>query len=412
MQRSPYTPGVVASWLPGREGALARIDARLQINAAAGWQPERPVVEVGPRGLGKTSLLRQAQRHAQDSGQLAVWVSAGSEAGLVADLIAEIQRATASWSGAARRRLGRTIREVTVTVGVPGAVQIATTLSPHQDTVGPAPFGEFLRSTCEQAAKEHHRGVVLFIDEIQDADRAGLRTVALAWQHLQSEPPAKGAVSPPAMVCAGLPNSAAVLTAAASYTERWEYEQLGPLIPEAAAAALSGPARYLGVDWHPAALDGAVQFSRGLPFIVQLIGHYAWEQAGNPDPGTTITSDDFHAATARVEAELIVFYQGRWERATPKERQFLAAMARFGDGPVSRAGIAEALGVRTQDLGVPRASLISKGIVVADGYGHLSFTVPGFADYVRSVATDNLPETDRLAGLAQDPRTATRNDRG
>ena len=34
-------------------------------------------VDHAPRGIGKTSLLRQVQRHAEDMGAATVWVTAG-----------------------------------------------------------------------------------------------------------------------------------------------------------------------------------------------------------------------------------------------------------------------------------------------------------------------------------------------
>jgi len=391
VQLSPYTRGVVASWLPGREGALARIAARLQYTAAAAWQPQRPILEVGPRGFGKTSVLREAQRRAEADGMLTVWVTAGSEAGLIADIVAEVHRAATSWPTSARRQLSRAVRDVIVTVGVPGAAQVQTTLVPrHPQAAGNTEFAEFLRSTCEQAAKQYHKGVVLLIDEIQDANLAGLRTLALTWQHLQSEPPRKATVPPPALIGAGLPNSATVLTDAASYTERWEYERLEALTPDAAETALARPARYLGVVWHPAALGHAVQVTQGYPYLVQLLGAHAWEHAGNPDPGATIGESDVEAATLQATSELTTLYRGRWERATSGEQTFLTAMAAAGDEPVPRSHIAAVLGVQSRALSSPRASLIEKGIVMPDRHGYLSFTVPGFAAYVRSVASDEL----------------------
>lgn len=60
-------------------------------------------------------------------------------------------------------------------------------------------------------------------------------------------------------------------------------------------------------------------------------------------------------------------------------------MAGLGDGPIAGAHLAQALGVPSDDLGVPRARLIDKGLIDAAGHGTLTFTIPGFAEYVRSL---------------------------
>jgi Mn-dependent DtxR family transcriptional regulator len=53
-----------------------------------------------------------------------------------------------------------------------------------------------------------------------------------------------------------------------------------------------------------------------------------------------------------------------------------------GDGPVQRAEIAARMGTSTEELSVPRARLLDKGLVQAAGRGRLEFTIPGFAHYV------------------------------
>jgi Mn-dependent DtxR family transcriptional regulator len=50
---------------------------------------------------------------------------------------------------------------------------------------------------------------------------------------------------------------------------------------------------------------------------------------------------------------------------------------------VRRGDIAASLGVATEELSVARARLLDKGLVEAAGHGLLTFTIPGFAQYVR-----------------------------
>ncbi len=49
---------------------------------------------------------------------------------------------------------------------------------------------------------------------------------------------------------------------------------------------------------------------------------------------------------------------------------------------MKRDDIAAHLGVTTQAISVPRDRLLSKGIIDATRHGRLSFTVPGFTEYI------------------------------
>lgn len=49
---------------------------------------------------------------------------------------------------------------------------------------------------------------------------------------------------------------------------------------------------------------------------------------------------------------------------------------------VKRAFIADTLGVQTTDISELRRSLMDKGIIEAPRHGFLSFTAPGFADFI------------------------------
>ena len=382
MQPSPYTPGDIARPLVGREEHLAAIDERLSYVSDLQRLAARPRIVVAPRGLGKTSLLREAERRAAARGLATVWLTADAETGLLSAMATGLTTLTERWPAAARRRVSSALKELTLSVGVPGVAQVSAKLA------GPAATGASARdverglvATVEQLAEQRVRGLVLFVDELQEADRSGLRLLAHGWQHLQAERPDL----PMALLAAGLPNSQTVWREAASFTERFEYIDLGPLSYAVAAHALVAPARALGVDWHPDAVRLAAEFAGGFPYAVQLVGSAAWGAAGHPGPGTSIAPE--HAAIGVDDArrELTRMFESRFSTTTQAERRFLIAMAGLGDGPVRRADLANALGVHSNDLSVPRSALIAKGIIAAgDRRGDLAFTAPGFGAYLRA----------------------------
>ncbi len=242
----------------------------------------------------------------------------------------------------------------------------------------------FLATTAASAQQEGRSGLVLLIDEIQDADMVGLSSFAHAWQNLQHLPGAGAA--PAAVFAAGLPNSDTVLRAAASFTERWDYQTLGLLSQTAAVDALVRPAGRFGVTWTPNGLRTAVEFAEGFPFTLQLLGDAAWRVAGRPDAGQQIISAHVAAAQEAIATDLHTLHRARWNAATAAEQSFLQAMADIGGTSVSRNEIASALNLPSRGISETRERLIAKGIIRVTGHGRLGFTINGFDTYVRHQA--------------------------
>ena len=83
------------------------------------------------------------------------------------------------------------------------------------------------------------------------------------------------------------------------------------------------------------------------------------------------------------------FFRVRIDRATPAEKQYLAAMASLGPGPYKTSRIADALGKSVTTVAPIRSRLISKGHIYAPSHALTDFTVPMFDDYMRR----NYPHT-------------------
>lgn len=376
----PVYAGATAKTVPGREVQLAHFDERLALMVDLHEFIGRIRVDVAPRGVGKTSLLRQAQRRFEARKVATIWVTAGEEQALTDAIIAEIRTAASTWGPGAKRALIDSLDGVGVSLGVPGIAKVDATWSKGNAVhPGARAFEAVIRSAVDAAESKGHTGIAIFIDEIQSADPESLRTISYAWQHLQSE----GRDVPAAIFCAGLPNSAEVIGSKVTFTERFEYRPLKRLDDDAVRLALVPPARQLGVDWETNALQQAVAHAEGYPHKVQLIGHAAWIASGLPIPGSLITRQHVAAAVIDADEQMDELFRGRWRNSTPVERAFMSAMAELGDGDVLRSGIASALGLSSNDLSPTRANLIEKGFIEAAGRGMLRFTVPGFGSYLR-----------------------------
>ena len=386
MQLSPYTPGTVASDVVGRERQLRDVDRTLAFLKSFPRFEGRINVFVGPRGVGKTSLLRVVQRHATELGFDTVWVTAGDGA-FIEELIEAFEHLSHTWRDTAGGVFRELLQNVKLTLGF---LEIdGVTGAKDKPTM---PLGRQLQTVVSRAghlSKQQQRaGLVVFIDEVQSADPDGLRALAYAWQHMQSEEPD----IPVLAVTAGLSHSQDVITDAVSFAERFRYVHLENLEADAAREVLERPARGVGVRWGDAALRAALEWAGGYPYFLQLIGDLTWEAAGFPDAGQPITAEHVRTAADDFRHARDDFFRSRWFKASPSEETLIVAMASLGDGPIRRAAIAKKLGVATSDLSMARASLMDKGIVHSAAHGFLAFTAPGFAAFIRRL--HDLPEPE------------------
>lgn len=76
-------------------------------------------------------------------------------------------------------------------------------------------------------------------------------------------------------------------------------------------------------------------------------------------------------------------FRVRLDRLTPKERNYLRAMAELGPGPHRSGDIAAKLGVRVESVGPRRGGLIRKGMIYSPAHGDTAFTVPLFDEFLR-----------------------------
>lgn len=385
MQPSPYTPGEIARAVPGRGELIDEFTERLSLLVDLQRLIGRIHVAFGERGIGKTSLLRAYQRLAEERDVLCIWVTAGEQSGLIAQIVDGIREATNSWPQATAASIRENLDALTVTVGVPGIASVsAKTRPPVPEAVGARALEKLVRATTDD--RKRVRALILFIDEVQSADADGIRTLAYAWQHLQAE----ASDIPAAVYAAGLPNAPEQIADAVTFSERFAYRPLEMLTVGAQVAALRDPAAELSVTWEPDALERAAELAAGYPYAVQLYGDASWVAAGRPDAGGAITARHVKTARASVDRDLRNLFAARWANTTANQRRFLVAVAwlqESGDA-VDRTDLADVLDVSSRSLSSVRARLIAKGLIRSEGHGRVTIPVPGFAGYIREFEED------------------------
>lgn len=382
-QPSPYTPGEVAHSIAGRAAQLAYFDERIQVITQLERFVARVRVDHASRGLGKTTLLRQAEKRMRLAGMRTVWVTADPSESLVASVLAKLADVLPAHSSR-MRTLRESIESAQFSVGAPAVIGASVTVKQTTGATQPGAAESFKKAVIaatEAVAEDGGLGLAILVDEIQAADAGSLRTLAYAWQELASERPS----TPAGLFAVGLPNTSEVIGRAVTFSERFDYRPLLGLADQEVELALAGPARALGVKWTPEALALAVGQSEGYPHKVQLIGDEAWKCAGYPNPGATITASFVTHALAGVDQQMNELFRARWRSASTGEREMLVAIAKLGGVRVKREDIASALGKSTRSISSARDRLMQKGIVEASEFGFLSFTVPGFTDYILRV---------------------------
>lgn len=392
--RNPYAPGAGQRppELAGRDTELAAVDVALE--RAARGRPERSVVLVGLRGVGKTVLLNALRSRA--IGRL--WGTAKLEA----RPSHAIRRPVASALHLAVRELGVRHRDparVEAFLGVlkafalrsnPDNAKLRDRWQPGIDVPaasGRADTGDIEIDLVEvlvdaaELARDVGSGVALFIDEMQDLSTEDASALCAAFHEISQQG------LPFVLVGAGLPHVPATLSASKSYSERlFRYVRVDRLDRVEAGRAWVSPAREEAVEFTPEALEALYTATDGYPYFVQAYGKAVWDVA----PGSPITADDVAVGGPLARADLGVgFFGSRYERATPAERDYLHAMARLanerpdGDGPVVTADVAAMLGRKPSSLSPARDALLKKGLVYSAERGSIAFTVPHFAAFLR-----------------------------
>jgi hypothetical protein len=180
---------------------------------------------------------------------------------------------------------------------------------------------------------------------------------------------------------AGLPQLAALAGEAKSYAERlFDYPEIGPLADEAAREAIASPVKREGADITAGALDLILKHTSGYPYFLQEWGSACWNAA----PSSPITQSDVTAATTQTRLALDRgFFRVRLDRLTPREKEYMRAMAELGPGPHRSGEIAQALRMEVTAAGPLRNGLIRKGMIYSPQHGDTAFTVPMFDDFMR-----------------------------
>jgi len=379
--RNPFAPGAGnrPPELAGREPILE--DAKVAIQRALIGKPSRSQMLLGLRGVGKTVLLNKIEEMAEEAGHVTSFIEAPEGKTLSELLFPRINQALRKLSAVekAKANVHQALRALRSFASVFKISHGDTTISVEPEP-GVADSGDLENDLTElfvrvgEAAKAAERAWTLLIDEVQYLKAEDLAALIVALHKINQ----KGL--PVLFFGAGLPQVAALSGDAKSYAERlFHYIAVGALSPDDATKAIQQPIEDEGEHISAAALKEIIEKTKGYPYFLQEWGYQCWNIAFD----SPIKIEDAVKAAADATKRLDDgFFKVRFDRLTPKEREYVIAMAQIGTGPYRSSEVAERLGESPQSLGPRRSQIISKGMIYSPSHGDIAFTVPTFDEYL------------------------------
>ena len=391
--RNPFAPGAGARppELAGRELIIDAANVAMQ-RIRRGRQ-EKSQMLLGLRGVGKTVLLNRLAQLAEDMGSIVVPLEAPEGQRLAAFLAPALKSVLLRLSRVAQaRELAQ--RGLGALRGFASAFKVS--IGEIELSISPEPIADSgnleidlpeLMGSVGRAAQAANTSVVILLDEVQYLSEEDLRGLIVAMHRIAQ----RG--WPVILFGAGLPQVAALAGEAKSYAERlFDYPEVGPLPPAAARSALLDPIVEEGESISEDALNRILSITEGYPYFLQEWGKHSWNTAGK----SPITADDVEMASSLATVALDrSFFRVRFDRLTPREQDYLRAMAALGPGPHRSGDIADALGIKVQQAGPLRNGLIKKGMIWSPAHGQTAFTVPMFDAFMIRAIPEWKPE--RLA---------------
>ena len=363
---NPFKPtaGMTPPVLIGRETVIDDFMDGLDEGPGA---PGRLMRITGPRGSGKTVLLTQLGDIANDRGWTVVNVS-GRE-----PLCASIQEQLAH---------DTRIRSLDIRISLP-------VVSAEAHLGGPAEelsFREVL-TRATRSLTSHGSGLLITVDEVQDASRDEMATIATSVQYMIRQ---QQNIS---LLFAGITTGVLDLLNGKGITflRRAKAEELASIPTYEVARALRKTIETSGLLVDDDALSYAAGQTHGYAYLIQLVGYYDWREGRRHSrESVTITLADAKRGSEVAARE---FGSSVLETAisglTKPAVDYLLAMTE-DENSSSTAEIARRMGMPASSANTYRRILIERQIIESTAPGFVAFSIPFMREYLLQHRADIL----------------------
>ena len=387
MLPNPYTPGagLVPSYLAGRDDTMK--EAREAVLSIAYGFPTRSVVYYGLRGVGKTVLLNKIEEIVEENDILYEHIEVSERSSFKTAISLHIQKLIKQLSIKEQaksyvQKAWAVLKAFKITYSPEGEVGVGL----DGDIVaaaGVSDTGNFQNDLTElfmamgNLAQKNERAVCVFIDEIQYLKDDEFEALIAAIHRVNQ----RGL--PVALFAAGLPKIAKIAGDVKSYAERlFSFISIDSLDRDAAVLALVEPAKKLGVEYTEDAVKEIVSITGGYPYFLQEYGKQVWAFIKDKQIDLAAVKEAYPIFEKNLDES---FFKVRYDRATPREKEFMMAMADCEELPCSMNQVASKMGSTVSSISPLRGKLIFKGFIYAARYGEVDFTVPRFKEYLHRV---------------------------
>lgn len=386
--KNPFSPGAGTPppKLAGRSDILDQ--TLITLARIKQGKSEKSFLLIGLRGTGKTVLLHAIATIAKKEQYQIIEVEIHEKKSLPALLLPELRRVLFALD--AGEKIGNKVkRALRVLKSFVTGVKLTIKINEIDFGVGidsekgVADSGDLEADLAQvfialgEAAQERNTAIAIIIDELQYLNEDELSSLIMAMHKVSQKS------LPIVLIGAGLPQLVGKAGRAKSYAERlFDYPELGPLNKEDAKLALQAPAQKEGVSFTNEALNEIINVTKSYPYFLQEWGYQAWNLADQTliDVGTAKQATA--AAIQRLDQS---FFRVRFDRLTPREKEYLRALAELGSNPQRSGDVADKLGIDVQSAAPLRNNLIKKGMIYSPSHGDTAFTVPLFDGFMKRI---------------------------
>jgi hypothetical protein len=382
--RNPFAPGAGTRppELAGRQDILDK--ARVTLARVAQGRSAKSFLLVGLRGVGKTVLLNEIKTVSESLAYKHIMIEAHENKELPELIVPHLRQVllqldlVANIKDHAKRGL-QVLKSFANAVKVKfGELEFAV-----EAETGAADSGDLevdlpnLLTAVAAAAQACGTPIAIIIDEMQYLSELELSALIMAVHRVAQNN------QPLVVVGAGLPQLVGLTGKSKSYAERlFDFPPVGPLTNSDARNALQGPVEREGIRFTEAALNAIITITEGYPYFLQEWGYHAWNKAGTDPISVEVVRDTYDAAIKSLDES---FFRVRFDRLTPREKDYLRAMAELGPGPHRSGDIAAIEGVKVETVAPLRNGLVKKGMIYSPAHGDTAFTVPLFDQYMKRI---------------------------
>ena len=372
-RENPFTPGYggrVPPMLAGREEEKRSL-ARDVEGIARGGHSGGDLALIGPRGMGKTTLLN--------------WLSLHLEKEIDSGNISRKVRVEGPVSNFPENEDPLDLfRKKSMTSRIDSLEMDAKLVKASIDVSDDGRYSEILKQVAKETKLEPF---VVLIDEAHELTTDQLKRIFNLMQDCRNQ---GGSV---VAVLAGTPHLRDKLEQSrASFVERGVEVEVGPISRASSREAIEEPLRDIGnIRVESAALEKVLEEAQCYPYFVQLWGQALWEQANRVD-SAELQMADIDQCREAVESNKARLYEQRFGRWEDNELAALTEVARrLLDGSnLGSHGIVKVCELALKGAGQNPAAaadlhkkLVNEGVIFKKaGQENYGPGIPGFLNHV------------------------------